>query len=227
MSGKKRKLGCEVGGDPSKKIARQQGFLPSYSADYKFLRQSKRGQQYAHCSYCLCDFSVAHAGRNDIERHVKSAKHKASEKAIGFTGSLKAFMPSSSQGQLQNTFERDVTRAEATMAQLIAEMNLPLSAADTFTKAVKVMFPDSKIAQKYQSGRSKTTSIIKELGNQAQSELASRMKSGPFTLSTDGSNDDKAKQFPMVVRTIDPNDGRVTSELLSVPVCTGSATGKT
>ena len=157
MSGKKRKLACEVGSDPSKKLARQQVFLPVYSADFKFMRQSKRGQQFAQCSYhCMCD-----SGRNDIERHVKLAKNKANEKAMGCTGSLKA-LPFSSQEQFQkNKFERDVTRAEATMAQLIAEMNLPLSAADAFTKAVKVMFPDSKIAQKYKSGRNKTTCFIK------------------------------------------------------------------
>ena len=55
--------------------------------------------------------------------------------------------------------------------------------------------------------------------------LVQRMKNGPFSLSTDGSNDQNAKQFPLVVRSLS-EDGKVTSELLSVPVVTGSATGE-
>ncbi|GFR89043.1 CAI-1 autoinducer sensor kinase/phosphatase CqsS [Elysia marginata] len=51
------------------------------------------------------------------------------------------------------------------------------------------------------------------------------MRSGPFTLSTDGSNDqDGVKIFPMVVRTVHPETNSVTSELLSLPVLRESAT---
>lgn len=58
-----------------------------------------------------------------------------------------------------------------------------------------------------------------------QETLANRMRSGPFTLSTDGSNDAGSKQFPIVIRTLNPDTKLVTSEVLSVPVCYGSATG--
>lgn len=43
--------------------------------------------------------------------------------------------------------QRAITRAEILMCELIAELNLPLTAADTFNKAFKLMFPDSKIAE--------------------------------------------------------------------------------
>lgn len=75
-------------------------------------------------------------------------------------------------------------------------------------------------------GRNKATSMVKELGKQSQDLLSERMKISPFTLSTDGSNDVSAKQFPMVVRCFNPVKGMVDSELLSIPVCNGSATGK-
>jgi len=54
-------------------------------------------------------------------------------------------------------------------------------------------------------------------------QLADRMWTFSFT-STDGSNDDKSKQFPIVIRTL--NSGLVSSEFLSVPICEGSATGE-
>eukprot|EP00745_Piridium_sociabile_P015859 TRINITY_DN23683_c0_g2_i1.p1 TRINITY_DN23683_c0_g2~~TRINITY_DN23683_c0_g2_i1.p1 ORF type:complete len:488 (+),score=133.55 TRINITY_DN23683_c0_g2_i1:473-1936(+) len=52
------------------------------------------------------------------------------------------------------------------------------------------------------------------------------MKTGPFTVSTDGSNDADSKQFPLVIRTVNTVTGLVMSELLGVPVLNGSATGE-
>lgn len=76
-------------------------------------------------------------------------------------------------------------------------------------------------------GRNKTTAILHDLAYMARSDLSKRMRSGPFSISTDGSNDDTSKQFPLVIRSINPATMAVNSELLSVPVCNGSATGKT
>ena len=36
----------------------------------------------------------------------------------------------------------------------------------------------------------------------------------------------KVKQFPLVIRSVDQDTGLVNSELLSLPVCIGSAAGK-
>ena len=65
----------------------------------------------------------------------------------------------------------------------------------------------------------------KNIGQDLKSNLIDRMKSGPVSISTDGSNDEKSKQFPLVVRTVG-QDGLVNSELLAVPVVKGSATGE-
>ena len=62
---------------------------------------------------------------------------------------MKKFLPSclkfleTKQGEGQ----QDIITAEAMMCNLLVEHNLPFAAADTFTKAVKHMFPDSKIAR--------------------------------------------------------------------------------
>ena len=58
--------------------------------------------------------------------------------------------------------------------------------------------------------------------------IAERMRKGPYTVSTDGSNDSGSgsKQFPVVVRTINRQTGLVESQMLALPVCNGPATGK-
>ena len=119
-----------------------------------------------------------------------------------------------------------MTKAETIMSGMLAEMNIPMNTADTFTRAVKVMFPDSEIARKFQCGRSKATALVKELSHTAREDLLTSMQMMPFTVSTDGSNDDGTgnKQFPIVVRTFDQHDVR--SDVLAVPVCKGSATGE-
>ena len=118
-----------------------------------------------------------------------------------------------------------VTKAEAVMSGLLAELNLPIAAADTFTRAVKVMFPDSSIARKFHCGRSKATALIIEMAGYTRNSLAERMRARPFTLSTDGSDNGGSKQFPLVVRTVVPTTLEVRSDVLSVPVCRESATG--
>ena len=75
-------------------------------------------------------------------------------------------------------------------------------------------------------GRNKATGILLELASITQRCLSERMKSNPFSVSTDGSNDATSKQYPIVVRTLNPDTGLVDSELLSVPVCAEAATGE-
>ena len=111
------------------------------------------------------------------------------------------------------------------LCELLVHHNLPFTAADTFTKAVKRMFPDSQIAKELQCGRKKATGLVKELAHMRQIDIVTRMKNQVFTVSTDGSNDDKSKQFPIVVRTFDTSTGFMNSEVLSNTICEGSATG--
>lgn len=73
--------------------------------------------------------------------------------------------------------------------------------------------------------RMKATAMIKEMAAQTSTALVNRMRSGPYSLSTDGSNDAESKQYPLVIRTV-AESGLVTSEVLSVPVCKGSSSGK-
>ena len=55
--------------------------------------------------------------------------------------------------------------------------------------------------------------------------MVADMMSGPFSIATDGSNDTKDKQFPLVVSTLCPQEG-VKTRVMSVPILTEAATGK-
>ena len=46
------------------------------------------------------------------------------------------------------------------MAMAMVNNNIPFAAADTFNSLLKDMFPDSKIAKVYASGKTKTTCIV-------------------------------------------------------------------
>ena len=110
------------------------------------------------------------------------------------------------------------------MTELIVSLNLPITAADSFNRVLKKVFNDSKIAAGYECGQSKTTALIKTMADEASDSLSERMKVNPFSLSTDGSNDQRLKQYPVVITL--PNTNGVTQELLSVPVLSEPGTGK-
>lgn len=74
--------------------------------------------------------------------------------------------------------------------------------------------------------RNKATAIVLDLARMTQKSLSERLKSAPFSISTDGSNDATSKQYPLVVRTKNTETGLVNSELLSIPVCSEAATGQ-
>ena len=179
----------------------------------------KRGVHVVHCCVCDVDFSIAHGGRDDCRRHVASKKHKQ------YVELARSSQPIRECFAKEDQFVGKETKAEAVMSGLLAELNLPIAAADTFIRAVKVMVPDSAIAPKFQCGRSKATTLIKEMAGNTKNCLADRMRASPFTLSTGGSDDGGSKQFPLVVRTVLPTTLEVRSDVLSVPVSRGSATG--
>ena len=92
------------------------------------------------CTVCNTDFSCAHGGKNDCFRHMKSAKHEQFESANGKLSTLQGFLT-------KQRDELEVTRSEAVICEFLVEHNLPFAAADTLTKAVKVICPDSKTAK--------------------------------------------------------------------------------
>ena len=175
---------------------------------------SKKGTSYVHCSVCGNDFSAASGGVHEVKRHVESKKH--CELARRMT----------SQSTLTDAFQKgslsdQVTQAEVYFATFIAEHNLPFLAADHFTRLCKVMFPDSKIAQGFASGRTKTTAIVKyALAPMLNAEIIKACQSSAFTILCDGGNDQMDKKyFAIMVRFWHEAARQPVMRFLAMPVC--------
>ena len=72
----------------------------------------------------------------------------------------------------------------------------------------KVIFPDSDVAKKFASARTKTASIITGvLAPYAQKMMLSKLGAQPFSISIDASNHNQVKLFPLVIRFFNAKAG--------------------
>ena len=139
----------------------------------------------------------------------------------------KCFLPTLFLTQNNNdsglsTVRLNITKAEAKFTDLIVNLNLPLSAADTITKTMKKALPDSEIARGYKCSRSKTTAMVNTVEKQESATIEELLETQPYSLSTDGSNDQRDKQFPVVITAV--GESGVRQHLLTVPILYDSAT---
>ena len=226
-----RSTSCSTGCSKKKKRKRACVFKKDFSKKWPCLTQGAKGELFAFCKVCVCEFGVNSGGRNDCKRHIQSDKHKrnvlAPPEKLRNQTIRGFFVEKPTTSATASDLELDVTRSEVMLVELAVELNLPMTAVDNFSKAIKRITPDSEIAKRIQCGRSKATAIAKEIAAKTTLDLGRRLQKQVFTLSTDGSNDrGNAKLFPLVVRTVHADTCEVKSELLSVPVCEGSATGE-
>ena len=63
----------------SDRRSRNQTFKEEYKKAWDFIKPSKKGNNYAYCSICSADFSIAASGRYDIKKHIAIAKHRSSK----------------------------------------------------------------------------------------------------------------------------------------------------
>eukprot|EP00057_Strongylocentrotus_purpuratus_P020198 XP_011674672.1 PREDICTED: uncharacterized protein LOC105443327 [Strongylocentrotus purpuratus] len=90
------------------------------------------------------------------------------------------------------------------------------------------MFPDSNIAARFSCRRTKTTAIARTLGQEAKADLVDKLRTEPFSISTDGSSDRGCEEqlYPIIVRYYDADIGRVVSCLLEIATTKERSTGK-
>ena len=179
------------------------------------MKQSKRGASFVHCNICCTDFSIASGGVHEVKRHMGTKKHvELAKQSAGQTTIAATFRKGTSVAD-------QVTAAEIYFSMFIAEHNLPFLAADHFNKLCKVMFPDSKIAQEFACGRTKTTAIVKyALAPVFNNKVVQSCCSSPFTLLCDGGNDQSdRKYFGIMVRYWDKVAQQPVTRFLCMPVC--------
>jgi len=82
------------------------------------------------------------------------------------------------------------------MAVVLAQHNLPLAIMDHLSPLFRDIFPDSKIAKGFSAARTKTSCIMNmALRPHFESILVGQMKSEPFALAIDGSNDNDLQKM--------------------------------
>jgi hypothetical protein len=207
---------------PTKKktVKRKQLFRNEYITLFSgVIAKSTRGCEFAFCTKCKVDFAISHGGSTDISRHIATQKHKGYAALEKNNEKISSFFTT--------TNDYSVTNAEVLFTEFLVEHSLPISAADHAGKLFKKMFPDSKIAQQYSSGRTKTSCIIDTLSKNDKTLIIENLRKGPFSLGTDGSTDyEDVKLYPICVRYFDEKSGHVLSVLLSLTECSQASTGE-
>ena len=108
------------------------------------------------------------------------------------------------------------------IAVLLAHHNVPLAVMDHLSSLLRDIFPDSKIAKGFSAARTKTMSLRPHL----ESVLVAQMKSQPFALAIDGSNDNGLRKMnPLTVRIFDNENGVVLTKFLDMCLTSGSMAG--
>ena len=146
---------------------------------------------------------------DEMMRHCLSKKLKDNVKKLNDNKSISNFFNEKETSSAIN--------AEAFFSNFLIEHNISLSAADHAGPLFRKMFPDSGIAKKYGSGRSKTSSIIRSMAEEKQTQTVTVIQKSAFSLATDASNDTNDKKiYPLVVSYFNEEDGKIKTTLLSL-----------
>ena len=109
--------------------------------------------------------------------------------------------------------------AETRWSIFVAKHGLSFLVSDHATKLFPVMFPDSKIAQSFACGRTKTTAIVKEvLAPYFIHRQAVANMSKPFSIMMDESNDKTDKSCIILVRVFDSESEDARTHFLDMPI---------
>ena len=147
--------------------------------------------------------------------HCESKNHTDQAK------SLRSQLRLSFNTQAQDDIKR--IEAELHMAVLTASSNVPLAIHDQLSPMIRKVFPDSKIASKYHSASTKATCMLNEaVAPMLIENLLEGMKTHPFSISVDGSNDSGLEKMnPVTIRLYDVNNNKVVTRFLDM--CTSSS----
>jgi hypothetical protein len=201
--------------DPKTKTSK---LKTKYNSDWekecKWLKKGK-GPEFAFCKWCNLDFKICYGGKNDLAKHAMTIGHKDSTKVVNSSQNVASMFSKVS------VEEDSVARAEALFAFFIAEHNIPFLVADHFSDLVKVMFPDSSIAKKFRSKRTKTTHIVNQaLGPYFDNKVTALCKNEKFSIMIDESNDKgDDKMLTILIRVYDETIQKISTRFLGIPTC--------
>lgn len=156
-------------------------------------------------------------GRGDVIKHCSTQCHLDQAVAMKSQSKLSFLSPSSTESLKR-------TEAEVRIAVLTASFNIPLAFHDHLSPLIRSIFPDSAIAAKYHSASTKATCILNNaVAPVLKLELIDSMKSNPFSIAVDGSNDTGLSKInPLTVRIFSLEKSKIVTCFLDMCTTTAS-----
>ena len=156
-------------------------------------------------------------GKQDIIKHCKTQGHQDRAKSLESQSRLNFSNPATSDEVLKRT------AAEVKIAVLTACCNIPFTFHDQLSPTIRSVFPDSKVAVKYHSAKTKAMCMLNlAIAPALKKDLVENMKVHPFSVSIDGSNDNALdKMNPMTIRIYDVNHSKIVVQFLDM--CTSTS----
>lgn len=175
-------------------------FNSELSKKYPFLKKSNKKNATdsdVHCDLCNCEFSLANAGKTDIEKHLQTIKHKKALQSVSSSRTMTQFFASSG--------DKGLAACEGVWAYHVVQSNHSFLSSDCASKLFRQCFKINKFHCGQTRGRAIATNVFAPYArNVLKNDLAKRHY---ITVSTDASNHGNVKMMPVVVRYFDPTVG--------------------
>ncbi|CAB3256295.1 unnamed protein product [Arctia plantaginis] len=180
---------------------RKCSFNISLQQKYPFIKQRKDDTADVTCEKCRTDFSVGHGGASDIEKHLKSERHRLADQATASSSSMLSFFK---RTDLPTSKDLDIAAAEGTWAFHTVQHNHSFRSNDCSSPLIQACFE-----QKFRCARTKSQAIVVNvLSTMATEDLKEHLrKAHCITLLTDASNHGSVKLFPVLIRYFLPCEG--------------------
>lgn len=179
---------------------------------YPFLKKHLDYLSDVYCQKCHSTFSIGHGGLNDIEKHLKSNKHKNADCAASTSKSMNTFFKNTAP----SSKDLEIAAVECVWAFHTIVENHSFRSMDCTSTLIKQCFEP-----KFHCARTKCSAIITNVfASYFLNQVLENLKQmNCFTMLTDASNHGDKKIFPVLVRYFDPYNGMLVKliELESQP----------
>lgn len=171
-------------------------FNDELQKEYPFIKKHC-GDSIVFCNKCMCSFSIAHGGKDDINQHLKTRKHKDADISASSSKTMTRFFKT-------QTVDEKLAATEGTWAYHCVYHNHSFRSADCTSKLVKKCFEE-----KYTCARTKTEAIVCNVLKYDCIDSLKRDLSGTrfLTIFSDCSNHGSIKICPILVRYFLPLEG--------------------
>ncbi|CAG9840758.1 unnamed protein product [Diabrotica balteata] len=180
--------GTSTGKTKIKKLKYTQKYRKDWEDDANFrgwLRPGKSNSD-AYCTVCNKTISIGATGKSILLRHKETTQH------IKLTKSAKKQQTLTSMSKFKNvnSLEDSAKQTDIYVAAYVTEHNISYSAAEHLPKLIEKICPDSEIAKKMKCGRTKVSSVVKNvIGKQNELNIINILKTDKFSLIVDESTD--------------------------------------